>query len=120
MIHVKSLLFRIVSDTVFTMLENIADQAKLFTVFLHEELKNWIHECGYTTRELEEITGINKDKISRAIYRGQKPITVLELDLICKAIEVNPTTIIRVAEAKTNAAIAEVRANAIIENENIA
>lgn len=66
MIHVKSLLFRIVSDTVCTMLENIADQAKLFTVFLHEELKNWIHECGYTTRELEEITGINKDKISRA------------------------------------------------------
>ena len=99
MIHVKSLHLRIISDTVCTMLENIADQAKLFTVFLHEELKNWIH------------------KISRAIYRGQKPITVLELDLICKAIEVDPTTIIRVAEAKTNAAIAEVQANAIIENE---
>ena len=45
---------------------------------------------------------------------------MLEFDLICKAIEVDPTTIIRVAEAKTNAAIAEVQANAIIENENIA
>lgn len=99
------------------MAYDIETQAEMFTRYLHLEIREWMKRRGLNQRMLAEKSGINKDRLSRAVYRQLSPIDIRELDLISKALEVDPISMIRVAEAKVKAAEAVADAEALVLQE---
>ncbi|MFW0112721.1 helix-turn-helix domain-containing protein [Rothia sp. CCM 9416] len=75
-----------------------AGLANAFSSRLNEEIRVWMTRRGENLRTLESATGISRSRLSRTVNRDEAPINTNELDLICKALDISPSEIIRIAE----------------------
>lgn len=69
--------------------------ANQFSKKLNQELRAWMGRRGMTIQDLEEAAEVSRNRISLTLYKLDSP---LELDRICKALGVEPSTVVRDAE----------------------
>ena len=72
--------------------------ANQFSKKLNQELRAWMGRRGMTIQDLEEAAEVNRNRISLTLYKLDSPLNTNELDRICKALGVEPSTVVRDAE----------------------
>jgi len=72
--------------------------ANQFSKKLNQELRAWMGRRGMTIQDLEEAAEVSRNRISLTLYKLDSPLNTNELDRICKALGVEPSTIVRDAE----------------------
>ena len=72
--------------------------ATLFSKKLNQELRAWMGRRGMTIQDLEEAAEVSRNRISLTLYKLDSPLNTNELDRICKALGVEPSTVVRDAE----------------------
>lgn len=72
--------------------------ANQFSKKLNQELRAWMGRRGMTIQDLEEAAEVSRNRISLALYKLDSPVNTNELDRICKALGVEPSTVVRDAE----------------------
>lgn len=72
--------------------------ANQFSKKLNQELRAWMGRRGMTIQDLEEAAEVSRNRISLTLYKLDSPLNTNELDRICKALGVEPSTVVRDAE----------------------
>ena len=72
--------------------------ANQFSKKLNQELRAWMGRRGMTIQDLEEAAEVSRNRISLTLYKLDSPVNTNELDRICKALGVEPSTVVRDAE----------------------
>ncbi len=72
--------------------------ANQFSKKLNQELRAWMGRRGMTIQDLEEASEVSRNRISLTLYKLNSPLNTNELDRICKALGVEPSTVARDAE----------------------
>ena len=72
--------------------------ANQFSKKLNQELRAWMGRRGMTIQDLEEAAEVSRNLISLTLYKLDSPVNTNELDRICKALGVEPSTVVRDAE----------------------
>ena len=72
--------------------------ANQFSKKLNQELRAWMGRRGMTIQDLEEAAEVSRNRISLTLYKLNSPLNTNELDRICKALGVEPSTVVRDAE----------------------
>ena len=72
--------------------------ANQFRKKLNQELRAWMGRRGMTIQDLEEAAEVSRNRISLTLYKLASPLNTNELDRICKALGVEPSTVVRDAE----------------------
>lgn len=72
--------------------------ANQFSKKLNQELRAWMGRRGMTIQDLEEAAEVSRNRISLTLYKLDSPVNTNELDRICKAPGVEPSTVVRDAE----------------------
>lgn len=72
--------------------------ANQFSKKLNQELRAWMGRRGMTIQDLEEAAEVSRNRISLTLYKLDSPLNTNELDRICKALGVGPSTVVRDAE----------------------
>lgn len=67
--------------------------ANLFSQLINAELRAEIMRQRMTLRMLEDLTGISKARLSITINQDASPLNTNEVDLICKALRLNPVDV---------------------------
>lgn len=75
-------------------------KASQFSQLVHEELKEINGRRSNSLRQLQDMTGISKSRLSVTINKSESPLTINELEAICKAIDVDVADIIATAERR--------------------
>lgn len=77
--------------------------ANQFSKKLNQELRAWMGRRGMTIQDLEEAAEVSRNRISLTLYKLDSPVNTNELDRICKALGVEPSTVVRDAEKALHA-----------------
>ena len=72
--------------------------ANQFSKKLNQEFRAWMGRRGMTIQDLEEAAEVSRNRISLTLYKLDSPLNTNELDRICKALGVEPSTVVRDAE----------------------
>ena len=73
--------------------------ANRFSRLLNAELRAGVAYRRMTLRDLEEVTGVSKARLSIALNQDTSPLTTNEFEIICRALELNPAEVCFRAEA---------------------
>ena len=72
--------------------------ANQFSKKLNQELRAWMGRRGMTIQDLEEAAEVSRNRISLTLYKLDSPVNTNELNRICQALGVEPSTVVRDAE----------------------
>lgn len=73
---------------------NKSSQATAFSNAVNAEIRGVLGRRGMTQTNLSDLTGISQAKISKTIRNDQGSLTIDQLESICKALRISPTSII--------------------------
>lgn len=91
--------------------------ANQFSKKLNQELRAWMGRRGMTIQDLEEAAEVSRNRISLTLYKLDSPLNTNELDRICKALSVEPSTVVRDAEKALRAEQAEEAASLVSDKD---
>lgn len=73
--------------------------ANRFSQLLNAELRAVVAYRRMTLRDLEEVTGVSKARLSMALNQDTSPLNTNEFEIICRALEIDPAEVCFRAEA---------------------
>lgn len=73
--------------------------ANRFSQLLNAELRAVVAYRRMTLRDLEEVAGVSKARLSMALNQDASPLNTNEFEQICRALDVDPADICARAEA---------------------
>lgn len=70
-------------------------ESELFSEAINRAIRGWMNIRGENLLTLADKTGISKSTLSRTVYRSEGSLTVRNLSLICKALDINVSDVIK-------------------------
>ena len=69
-------------------------ESEMFSEATNHAIRKWMDIRGENLLTLADKTGISKSKLSRTVYRSEGSLTVRDLSIICKALDINVLDVI--------------------------
>lgn len=65
-----------------------------FSKAVNAEIRSWMGRRSFTQKQLSEVTGISKSKMSRILGTAEQSMDTDELDVICKVLSISPARVV--------------------------